>query len=110
MTDDQKDALVGKLVLEHGTLLKEIGVSIAEGKRLARVFRNLGDHLDHFPQNVSFSDEAQDARSGGGYVFKVADLDVKRLSELTSDLRAKISRRDEIAGQLKAIGVDAARV
>jgi hypothetical protein len=109
MTDEQQDALTGKLVREHATLLKEIATLEAEGKRIGRTFRTVADVLDRSAQNLIFDGEPHDARFNG-HVIKAADLDAKHLLETANDLRTKIIRRDEVANQLKAMGVDLAHL
>src|SRR5882672_421382 len=105
MTDEQQDLLLGKLVREHGNLLKEIATLEAEAKRIARVTRIVTETLESRPQNLIFDGEPHDARFSG-HAIKATDLDAKHLLEITNDLRTKMLRRDEIAAQLKGMGTD----
>jgi hypothetical protein len=106
MTDNEKEVLVGKLALEHGKLLEEIAVLEAETTRIGRVLSEVGSVLTSAPQNLLFDRESHDGRFNGP-VVKASDIvDGNRVLEITNEVREKIIRRDEIARQLKAIGIN----
>ncbi len=106
MTDEQKDALAGKLMFEHGTLVKEIAILEAEADRFGRVFVQAGILLSKSPQSLIFNRVSFDSRFGGQPAINIEELDGKRVLELTNEIRVKIVRRDEIIMRLKGMGIN----
>ncbi|MBZ5700858.1 MAG: hypothetical protein LAN84_03340 [Acidobacteriia bacterium] len=106
MTDEQKDALVGKLVLEHGELKGETGTLRAACKKIGQTFQSVGNTLIQYPERLIFLGESYDGRFHAATTVKIEEIDGKKLLELTNEIRAKIVRQDDVTSQLKGMGVD----
>jgi hypothetical protein len=105
MSEQEKNALVGGLVLEHKGVLNDIGVLEGQAKKIAHILTNAANTLSSRPQNLIFDTEPHDIRFNGSSI-KADDINGTKLLALTNELRTKIIRRDEIALQLKGMGVD----
>jgi hypothetical protein len=104
MTDQEKDALAGKLMFESKGLSEEIGALVSQAHRLGEQFNIAGRMLTSNPQNLIFDKQSHDGRFNGP-VVKVEDLDGQRILKLTNEIREKMARLDTIKTQLKNMGL-----
>jgi hypothetical protein len=106
VTEEKSAALVGQLVLEQQSLDRKISILKVEAARIGRIFSSIGRQLENSPKNLYFEGQSDNPRIINEVEVKTADIHLDGLLKITNELRADIARRDEIAVQLKSIGVD----
>jgi hypothetical protein len=103
MGDPEKELLVGKLVLEHGALEKQIGALRDEASERARTFARIGRLLVFQPERVVFEGQSVGEQFAGELVI---DRKAMEVDSLIAELRATILRKKQVRDQLAEIGLD----
>ena len=98
MTESEKEALVGKLVLEYSELEKKIAMLRAEASRRAGPFANFGRLLSTNPERIVFAGVSFDSRFEGERAIDRKDLDAQSMLSLVEEIRAAVIRKDEVRG------------
>lgn len=109
MTDEQKDAQLGRLIREHKDLTNTIASLRAEARRIGGIYSSVGRVLSGSPENLIFDKESHDIRFSErqGFFLQPREIDAKRLLELTNEIRESIVKQSQIARELKTLGHDA---
>jgi hypothetical protein len=104
MTEESKDAVLGRLMREYRENKEHIGRLGAEAGRWGKRLEEMGRALQSGPEGVIFSGLGLDARLRRLFDFTHQDLDVERLTSLTNDYRAAIEVRRRLETDIKQLG------
>lgn len=99
--------LIGKLIVEQGSLEKRIGGLCDELVRRASVFAKVANLLIVKPECLVFKGEAVAEEFAGEHAI---DRDAMAIDSLLADLRAAIIEKSECAKRLAALGIDPAQM
>ncbi len=108
MSQDEKDAVVGRLVRERGEVQRNIATLRAEARRFGEMLHQIGQELENCPENVAFNGVegnikyARSART----VFDAKDIDGSRIVKLVTDLRIALDKLDRLNQEAKSLGID----
>ena len=105
MSDEQKDAIVGRVMREHRENREHIGRLVAEaqkwGQKLNEISNGLMNHLEGVcPEGAGLDMNFAHHRVG----FSNAEFDMTRLTALTNDYRTALKTKEHLENQLTQLG------
>lgn len=110
MSDEQKDAVVGRLMREHRENKEQIGRLYAEAQKWGNKLREIGNGLVNNLESGCLQGTGLNVNYARYRVdFNAGDFDVAKLTALTNDYRAALKTRDDLEGQLANVGFPVAR-
>jgi hypothetical protein len=110
MTDEQKDAVIGRVMRESKENDEAIGRLNAEAHRLGERLNAVGRGLVAHPEGVHLGTMGIDIRYTNYRVgFDASDFDLQKLVALTNDYRAALQKRDTLDNQLTQLGFPPSR-
>lgn len=110
MSDDQKDAVVGRVMREHKENEEQIGKLFSEAAKLGNKLNQVGQALVTHPEGVCPDGSELDIRYTQLRVsFSASDFDVAKLTALTNDYRAALQERERLERQLTQLGFPVSR-
>jgi len=107
MTEESKDAIVGRVFREKQELELALARLRIEARRLADTFSPLSQKLRDNPESVAFDQQP----IGLSYSnptdnrFKVADIDGNKLLALTNEIRETLNRLKRINHEASTLGM-----
>jgi hypothetical protein len=106
MTEEEKDAAIGKLVQEYSQAKKNVGLFKEEARKIGMQFAQLGRCLMEFPQDFTLDGQAVEGslsvqiRNFDSFIFR-AD----RIMALTNDLRKAMKDIERLEPKIKGLGL-----
>jgi len=106
MSEDQKDAIIGRLLRERKEVQGHLAALEADAGKISQRFDQLGEMLNRNPQDVWFYGQSADIK---GYVprsasFNMADFDMQRIIDLTNKIRSTREKLDELNSEASRFG------
>lgn len=96
MTQEQKDAVIGRVSRERREADHNLALLQSEAKRIAEKLRSIASWLESNPNSIIFDDESLDARLGAWQNrIHSSDLDIETFKKLVADLRETGKRAKE---------------
>ncbi len=119
MSQEPQDAVVGRVAREHADTVKQVAILDAEVGKYRQLFARLVNAFGDVDY-IMFDDESLPIELQGTirwglaeykgskleeYRFSSADIDGQQLKKLCAEIRAARARRDQLAAQLKNLGL-----
>ncbi len=105
MTQEDKDALTGRLVREHKEANEHLATLGAEARKIGEHLAGLAEALQFHPEGVVPSTESLDVQfSRFRYPFDSSALDAPKLKLLTAEYRATLLKKEQLESQLRQMG------
>jgi hypothetical protein len=98
VTQEDQDAIIGRLVRERAEKDATIGAIRAELYRIGQSMLALGTMLANDPEHVVFEEQPVDINytRRGFPIFQPADFNTERLKKLTNDLRTNLQELEHM--------------
>jgi len=105
MTEEQRDATVGRVTREKKEADRDLAALRSEAVRLAAIFSRLGQVLKEHPEHVIFEGEPFSTALGPVVqsIFRITDIDGGYTKNLVADIRAAITRAKEKGEELNGL-------
>lgn len=108
MTTESQDAVLGRVVREHGEASRLVAALEAEVSKAQTMYQRLSAAL-HRSELVRFDDEPDTAEMPQGLTkpdlrFQSVDIDGKRLKLLCANLREARQKQSQLAEQMRKLG------
>lgn len=91
MSDEQKDALIGRVARERSEAKRHLEMLRAEGRRLGTILFELGRQLQTEPAYVVFDNQPTNVeytnQHSGRHPYKPTDINGEALIKLTNEIR-----------------------
>jgi fructosamine-3-kinase len=106
MTEEEKDAAIGRLVLEYTEAKKAVAILKEEAHKTGKQFTELGQCLTNFPQYFSLDNEVLESPfSNQRKNFNSSVFQPDRIKALADDLRKATKDIERLAPQIKELGL-----
>jgi hypothetical protein len=108
MSQDEKDAVIGRIVRERGEVQRNIAALRAEARRFGEMLYKIGQELENYPEHVAFNGvegNIKHARSAST-VFDARDINGNQIVKLVTDLRIALDKLDKLNQEAKSLGID----
>ncbi|MFZ3211005.1 MAG: hypothetical protein WA188_05775 [Terriglobales bacterium] len=108
MTQEDQDAVVGRLMRERTDAERNEAALRAECDKLGRQLQDAGRALQTRPENVVFTGQSHSGDfqwQRGGALITPGSINDTRILQLTNDLRETLTKLTEIRRQLGAFGI-----
>jgi hypothetical protein len=104
MTQDEQDALVGRLTREFQDAEKNVAALRARAGEIGRLYINVGNASIKQPERLTFVGESFDSRFAGSS-FDPTHLGFAELKQIVNDLRTEILRSIDLDARLTGMGI-----
>ena len=104
MSEQDKDAQVGRLMREHKQNHEELARLQIEAAKIGKKLSEIGEGLTNHPEGVHFNNEGIDTRFTQHCGFLPADLDSEAIRNLCNDYRKRMIAQGTLASQIKHLG------
>ncbi len=105
MTQQEQDAVVGRLIREQRETDEFIAKLDAEAQRLGQAYSELGQALTTNPEGILFPKEGIDGRFAPvQHLVPDSLLNADKLKALATDYRTALIKRKQLEDQLKKLG------
>ncbi|MGA8233474.1 MAG: hypothetical protein WB795_18515 [Candidatus Acidiferrales bacterium] len=105
MTEESKNAVLGRLTKEQKENKEHIGRLAAEASRWGQRLTEIGGFLRSKPESLVLNGQSLDLRyRKNGSDFSPNDLNVEGLTALTNDYREALLVRDRLVNQIAQLG------
>jgi hypothetical protein len=105
MTEESKDAVLGRLTREQKENKEHIGRLAAEASRWGQRLTEIGGFLRSKPESLVLNGQKLDLRyRKNGSDFSPSDLNVEELTVLTNNYREALQVRDRLLDQVVQLG------
>lgn len=106
MTQEDQDAVIGRVVRERRDLQTKAGALEAEAQNIGMMFAQLGQMLRDYPERVVFESHPAPAELLGKVpVFKQADINSQKVLKLVDDLRETRRALQNIEAKARQLGL-----
>lgn len=107
MTEQDKDAIIGKAVRERTEASQQVTMLRAKLREIGGQYRQLSTELESHPEMVNWPGESMDARfANDRFLIQPARwVDLPAAMELVRQLRAAIIRESNADRQLTQLGI-----
>jgi CheY-like chemotaxis protein len=100
MSEDQRDAIVGRLVREREEAEAQLSLLTTEAERFGRTLEELGKRLQSEPEFVVFDKQETSIRYSGANlekpIYKPSDISGEQVRTLTHGIRAAMDRVNDL--------------
>src|ERR1035437_1599839 len=104
MTQEDQDAVVGRVTREYHEAVRKVAALHAEAKRIGRDLEIIAQALGSAPWQVVFESPTLPAATGSRVVIKAELFDAERLRTLLTGYQKWTAERDDLGRQLRALG------
>jgi len=106
MSQDQKDAIIGRLLRERKEVQSHLAKLKADAGKISQKFEELGEMLDRNPQDVWFHGELARIKDCAprSKSFNIADFDIQRIIDLTDEIRTAQGKLDGLNSEASKLG------
>jgi hypothetical protein len=106
MTEEQKDAILGRVLRERKEVAGHLAALEADAGKISQRLGQLGKMLDRSPQDVWFQEQSA---GGNGYAprsasFNIADFNIQHVVDLTNEIRATREKLDRLNSEASRLG------
>lgn len=109
MSDEQKDAVIGRVIREKKEAEQKLKLLNAEARHYGEIFSALGASLNASPEYIAFEREPIPVQyhspHGNNRIYKREEIDAERLIKLTADIRATLMTLANLTEQASGLGV-----
>lgn len=107
MSQQEQDAVIGRVVRERQEAHKTLAVLDSEAKRLGKQLSGLGEMLQIRPATIVFENQmvAVHHKRQGDPLFNPNDISVERIIKLTEEIRGLRDRLDTLQNEAKNLGI-----
>jgi hypothetical protein len=107
MTEQDKDAIIGKAVRERTEASQEVSMLRAKLREIGTRYRQLATEIESRPEMVNWPGESMDSRfANSRFLLQIAGwTDLPSVMELVRQLRAAIIRESDAERQLTQLGI-----
>ena len=110
MSEEQKDAVVGRVMREYKENEENIGRLLAEAQKLGNRLIAIGEGLAQHPEGVHLTRAGLDTKhSRVGVGYDPSDFEVALITALTNDYRSALEARANLERQLAQLGFPPSR-
>jgi CheY-like chemotaxis protein len=107
MSEDQRDAIVGRLGRESEETVAELSLLTTEAKRFGRTLEELGKRLQSEPEFVVFDRQETSIRYSGANlekpIYKLNDINGEQLRTLTHGIRTAMDRVNDLQEEMRKL-------
>jgi hypothetical protein len=106
MTEQDKDAIIGKAVRERTEASKEVTMLRAKLREIGGRYQQLGTEVESRPEMINWPGEGMDSRfANSRFLLQIAGwVDLPSVMELVRQLRSAIIRESDAERQLTQLG------
>jgi predicted nucleic acid-binding Zn-ribbon protein len=108
MSEEQKDAVIGRVLRERKETQTHLAALKAEATRLGRKMMQLGQLLSSNAANVVFRGQSVNIKDSSSQhtLFAVTDFDIQRIVTLTNEIKDTIEKLDHLNDQASKLGFE----
>jgi hypothetical protein len=107
VSEEQKDAVIGRVVREKVGVEKEVALLRIEARRLGQVLYLIGKDLTERPEHVGFSGVGGNIKyaQSSATLFEARDIDGNQIVKLVTDLRTALDKLERLNQEAKSLGI-----
>jgi hypothetical protein len=105
MSQEERDATIGRVVREKKETEKQIATLEAATQHLGEIFATIGAMLKNQPAQVTFNGVSTDAKYSHPPYFDARDIDGGQIIKLTNELRSALDRLERLKAEAEKLGI-----
>ena len=107
MSQEEKDAVIGRVAREKAESAKQVTLLRAEAGRIGRLFKEVGNRLETEPEYVVFHGVSTDTQYCrlDDTIFDLMHLDSRQVVKLTTDLRDAVNKLKRLQKEAADLGI-----
>jgi len=109
MSDEQKDAVIGRVARERSEAKKHLSALRVEAMRIGHVFSDIGRHLQTDPEHVVFEREPVSAIYSNprldNLAYRQSDINSDAVLKLTNEIRGTLDNVKILDEKAASVGI-----